>query len=293
MFNKEVFGKGEVALIDRRKEVFPALVTAENPTHSEAFRRYHQAYLQEYFYSLRKIFHTWAFDIREFAIDFHGITVEKYISSLVWLTYVQTIIYEMDIHVEHEGAGAARRSAMNLARVGDGILSFLREHDLLDEQIERCVNDVVLYLRRERNQLHDKVEYTEEEIFATLDLKAADLEMLRRILLRVCDIEPRETELRVFKIIDRVREAFDDIRDYHEDLELANFNTVVYLQKRGGDMKRGAEILSRFIDNELKEVQNLIAGLDPGPRGKLGAIYERLETECSYFMRQLAELPSG
>lgn len=293
MIDRSVFGKGEVTLIDRRPEVFPSMITAENPAQAEAFRRYHEAYLDEYFYILRKIFHTWAFDMREFAIDFHGVSVERFVQSLVWLTYIQTIIYEMDIHTEQEGARAHRRSAMSLEAIGQRIVTFLAEHDLLDEQIRRCVLEVITYLRKERDDLHQKVEYTEEQIFETLDLKSADLEMLRRICLRVCGLETREEEMQVFKRIDTIRETFDDIRDYFEDLEIANFNTVIFLQKLGGDMRRGSQTLERFLDREMQNTRQLIDAFEPARREKFDVIFGRLVEERAYFLELLTKIPSS
>ena len=292
MIEKHVFGKGEATLIDRRQETFPSLITAENPAQADAFRRYHDAYLEEYFYILRKIFHTWAFDLREFALDFHEVPVDRFIQALVWLTYVQTIIYELDIHIEHEGVGAHRRSAIRLADVEDKILSFLDDHDLVDDEIRRCLGDVILYLRKERDELHEKFEFSEQQIFAILDLKSADLELLRRIFLRACNVEQDEEELRIFKRIDKIRETFDDIRDYFEDLEIANFNTVICLQKLGGNMQEGAAILNLYVEEELEVTRKLIAHLDPHRREKLGHIFHRLKEEKKYFMAELNELPS-
>ncbi|MEM7048364.1 MAG: hypothetical protein AAF604_01840 [Acidobacteriota bacterium] len=226
-------------------------------------------------------------------MEFHEQPVDEYIQSLVWLTYVQTIIYELDINTEQEGAGANRRSAMRLAEVGAGIEEFLEEHDLSDVRIRQCLRDVIQYLRKERDELHDKIQYSREEIFAILDLKSADLGLLRRIYLRVADLECRESEMAIFRRIDKIRETFDDIRDYFEDLEIANFNTVICLQKLGGDMLGGAKILNDFVEAEMERARSEIALLDAGRRQKFELIFERLLEEKTYFMAELAKLPSN
>ena len=293
MINKQVFGKGEAALIDRKKEIFPPAITATSQAQAEAFHRYHDAYLGEYFYILRKIFHTFAFDMKEFAVDFYEVPVEVFVRALTWLTYVQTIIYEMDVNTEQEGAGSNQRSAMDLAQVGQNIVSFLREHDLLDDDIERCVNEVVEYLLKEQSELHGKSDFTRDEIFKMLDLKSADLEMLRRILMRVCSIPVNDEEMRIFKLIDKIREVFDDIRDYEEDKEIANFNTVIFLRKLGGDVQRGTDMLREFVSSEMRQVHQWIAELDKERAAKLSAIYSRLEEEQGYFLAELDKLPAG
>jgi hypothetical protein len=292
MIDREVFGKGEAALIDRKLEQFPYVPGEPVEVATEEFQRYHAAFMREYFYVLRKMFHTFAFDMKEFAVDFHGARINSFIRALTWLTYVQTIVYEMDIIIEREPLDQ-QTTGPDLDLVAERILSFLRDHDLLDGEIQRCVEEVVTYLKRERRDLKGKAEYSVEEILATLNLKSADLEMLRRILLRVLDIEPDPGEMAIFKRIDRVREVFDDIRDYQEDLEIANFNTVIFLQKIGGKMNRGAAVLHRFLAQELKAIAEQIASFDPDRREAFEAIYRRLEKEHEYFLEELSTIPSA
>ncbi len=175
MIDKEIFGKGEATLIDRKAESFPYLTEApESP--SESFQQYHDAFLREHFYVLRKIFHTFAFDMKEFAIDFHEVQLDRFLRALTWLTYVQTIVYEMDINVEQESLGPTPANGPDLDRVGQRIISFLEDHDLLDPEIHRCVSQVVTYLQKERRESPGQGQYSKEEILSILGLKSADLE---------------------------------------------------------------------------------------------------------------------
>lgn len=289
MIEKRIFGKGESALIDRRAEAFPA---AGVPAPTASFQENHGAFMGEYFYILRKIFHTFAFDMKEFAIDFYEVPLDLFLRALTWLTYVQTIVYEMDIQVEQEGFAAAA-DGPDLEDSGRRIVEFLADHNLLDAEIERCVHDVVTYLQRERRELGGKAEYSETEILSILGLKSSDLEMLRRLLLRLFDIPAEPKTMAIFKRIDQVREVFDDIRDYHEDLAIANFNTVIFLQKIGGDMRRGSELLRRFVEGEMVGISELVNGLDRERRAKLRAIIDRLSEEKDYFLVELDRLPHG
>jgi hypothetical protein len=290
MIDRDIFGKGEAALIDRRAESFPHRA-AEPPGSTAAFQQYHDAFMREYFYILRKIFHTFAYDMKEFAIDFHEVGLDLFLRALTWLTYIQTIVYEMDIYVEREQVGAAPESAPDLGRVGQRIAGFLQEHDLLDAEILRCIKEVVAYLNKERLELRGKAEYSREEILSILALKSADLEILRRVLLRLFGIPADPDEMRVFKRIDQVREVFDDIRDYHEDLEIANFNTVIFLQKIGGDMNRGCELLRQFLGEEMGRIAMLVEEFEPRRREKFQAIFCRLEEETTYFLAELDAIP--
>jgi len=292
VIDKEIFGKGEATLIDRRVESFPHL--AEQPqSPSETFQQYHDAFLREYFYVLRKIFHTFAFDMKEFAIDFHEVQLDRFLRALTWLTYVQTIVYEMDINVEQEHLSSPSPNGPDLERVGQRIARFLDDHDLLDPEIHRCVNQIVTYLQTERRDLRGKAEYSKEEVLSILELKSSDLDMLRRILLRLFDIPADPQEMAVCKRIDQVREVFDDIRDYYEDVEIANFNTVIFLQKIGGDMNHGSELLKGFLADEMKHIFTLIHEFDSLRQSKLQAIFDRLQEEEKYFLDELDRLPRG
>jgi hypothetical protein len=292
MIERGVFGKGETALIDRKAEAFP--FSSGGPSHPPiTFQEYHDGFMGEYFYILRKIFHTFAFDMKEFAIDFYEVPLDLFLRALTWLTYVQTIVYEMDINVEKEEIGALAPNGPDLERGGRRIVEFLADHDLLDPEIERCVGQVVTYLERERRDLRGKAEYSEAEILSILELKSSDLEMLRRLLLRLFEIPADSQEMAIFRRIDQVREVFDDIRDYHEDQKIANFNTVIFLQKIGGDMRRGSELLRRFVEEEMRGIARLVEALDRERQSKLQAILDRLDGEKEYFLEELDHLPRG
>ena len=117
--------------------------------------------------------------------------------------------------------------------------------------------------------------------------------MLRRLLLRLFEIPADPQEMAVFKRIDQVREVFDDIRDYYEDVEIANFNTVIFLQKIGGDMNRGSEILKGYLEDEMGYIAGLIRDFDPQRQVKFQAIFDRLQEEQKYFLVELDRLPRG
>ncbi len=286
----EIFGKGETEIIDRKKEIFPGKRKEyEMNSQNSKLSLFRETFHEEYFYTLRKIFHTFMFDMKEFAIDFYGIEIEEFIQSLMWLTYVQVLVYEMDLNIELSGGDP--RSETNLSLTGRQIHDFLREHDLYDEEIGRCIDEVVDYLRREREDADSRAEYRPEQIYQILELKSSDLELLRRIILKTCGIYATPEEVEIFKLLDKIREIFDDIRDYEEDHERVNFNTIIYMQKSQGGIVKGVETSAEYIDSECKRLKSLIDRQNGEQKEKFLQIYERLITEKDYYIGELLKLP--
>lgn len=288
IMKKDVFGKGETVIIDRITIPPPKSNDAgkENTENGSIAFTY-----QDYFYVLRKMFHTFMFDMKEFAIDFYEQSIEKYIDALTWLNYIQSIIYELDLKIEKQSSNSSENFVIDIESARDELVSFLQKHKLSDAQMERCVDRVMNYLQIEKEQKYAKRIMADREIFKILDLKSADLELLRRIITKICMIKMKKEELQIFKLLDKIREIFDDIRDYEEDLKLQNFNTVICLRKRTGNARTATCVLQKYIEKECKRCLRFIEQIKSDKRNKFLEIYQRLDQEKTYYLQLLSRLP--
>ena len=286
---KNIFGKGETVLIDRMKEKF--LIKGNGSALREPASQATITFSnREYFYILRKMYHTFMFDMKEFAVDFYEISIEEYINTLLWLTYVQSVIYKLDLSIEKYASNISTGLDVDFELVRNELKLFLKNHNLFDLEIDRCINSVIQYLVFEKEQIHQNNRLSKEEIFNILDLKSADLEILRRIIIKVCDIRIQKKEMGFFKLLDKIREIFDDIRDYEEDLNLKNFNTLLYL-KRGCDSPDLAlDILEEYIEKECARCVSFAEQMGGKKRNKFLAIGTRLKQEKNFYLTELHRL---
>jgi len=287
---KSVFGKGETVWIDRAMEKFDVhgINTVPPVVNESAWGSFSN---KEYFYILRKIFHTFMFDMKEFAIDIYNLSTEEYINALTWLTYVQSIIYKLDLSIEKQASNLIPDVKIDFNTVGDELKSFLKEHKLLDAEIIRCIDDVIRYLSFEKAQIHQKKRLCAEEIFKVLELKSADLEVLRRIILKVYHINVSQKEMKFFKLLDKIREVFDDIRDYEEDLTLKNFNTIIYLSSNINSTNAAIKVLTEYIEQECARCLSLAEQTAKNKQKKFLAVCQRLNEEKKYYIKLLHMLP--
>jgi hypothetical protein len=282
---KQLFGKGETIALDRKTEIIQSRqsISGEN----SAFKLAHG----EYFYVLRKIFHTFMFDMKEFAIDFYGLPVEKYMSALLWMTYVQTVIYELDLCLEMQAGNINTNTELDIDSYHDGIKAFLQEHHLLDADIQRCLARTMQYLKIEKEEIHNNPAISHNYVYEMLNYKSADLELLRRILLKVCNLQIENVEMDFFKLVDKIREVFDDIRDYDEDLRLKNFNTVLFQRRLLGTAEKAAQSIQQYVDGECLKCLDLIKLTPVARKNKFLDIHSRLDEEKKYFFQLLSDLP--
>ena len=287
---KSVFGKGETVWIDRAMEKFDVhgINTVPPVVNESAWGSFSN---KEYFYILRKIFHTFMFDMKEFAIDIYNLSTEEYINALTWLTYVQSIIYKLDLSIEKQASNLIPDVKIDFNTVGDELKSFLKEHKLLDAEIIRCIDDVIRYLSFEKAQIHQKKRLCAEEIFKVLELKSADLEVLRRIILKVYHINVSQKEMKFFKLLDKIREIFDDIRDYEEDLTLKNFNTIIYLSSNINSTNAAINLLTEYIEQECARCLSLAEQTAKNNQKKFLTVCQRLNEEKKYYIKLLHMLP--
>jgi len=287
---KSVFGKGETVWIDRAMEKFDVhgINTVPPVVNESAWGSFSN---KEYFYILRKIFHTFMFDMKEFAIDIYNLSTEEYINALTWLTYVQSIIYKLDLSIEKQASNLIPDVKIDFNTVGDELKSFLKEHKLLDAEIIRCIDDVIRYLSFEKAQIHQKKRLCAEEIFKVLELKSADLEVLRRIILKVYHINVSQKEMKFFKLLDKIREVFDDIRDYEEDLTLKNFNTIIYLSSNINSTNAAIKVLTEYIEQECARCLSLAEQTAKNNQKKFLTVCQRLNEEKKYYIKLLHMLP--
>ena len=286
---KDHFGKGETVLIDRKREPFPAVMASAisqqaNGSGTVAFSH------QEYFFVLRKMFQTFMFDMKEFAMDFLDLSVEQYLESLTWLTFVQSIIYKLDLEVERQASAVTADMRIDFTAARNDLLSFFKEHRLYDPDIQRCTDHVIEFLTFEKEQLHQDKTWPPEEIFRILKLKSADLEILRRVILKVHNLILPEPEMDFFRLLDTIREVFDDIRDYEEDRTLKSYNTFRYLQRGCDTSDAAVKILQKFLEKECERCLSLAKKVEKLKRKKMLAICERLEEEKNYYLGQLQQL---
>ena len=287
---KDIFGKGEAVTIDRIMEKLPV---GQNKAVQSKTKSMEILTLsnKEYFYILRKIFHTFMFDMKEFAIDTYDLSVEEYINALTWLTYVHSIIYKLDLNIEKQASHILPEADIDFESVRTEINLFLQEHNLLDAVIEKCVERVIRYLTFEQQQLRQNNRLCVAEIFRILELKSADLEVLRRIILKVGKIDLPQQEMEFFNLLDKIREIFDDIRDYQEDLTLKNFNTVIYLNKDCQSSEQAKEILEKYIEQESARCLSLIDRIEHNKQKKFLTICARLKQEKKYYLDRLHQIP--
>jgi hypothetical protein len=290
LMKKNVFGKGETVWIDRAMEKFDVheintVSPVENDSTLGSFSN------KEYFYILRKIFHTFMFDMKEFAIDIYNLSTEEYINALTWLTYVQSIIYKLDLSIEKQASNLIPDVQIEFNTVGDELKSFLKDHKLIDDEIVRCIDDVIKYLSFEKAQIRQKKRLCAEEIFKVLELKSADLEVLRRIILKVYHINVSQKEMKFFKLLDKIREIFDDIRDYEEDLTLKNFNTIIYLSHENNSTDTAIHLLEQYIEQECNYCLSLAQKMSKNKQKKFLTVCQRLNEEKKYYIKLLHILP--
>ena len=287
---KDIFGKGEAVLIDRIMEKLPMDLNkaVQSKTKNMEIPALSN---KEYFYILRKIFHTFMFDMKEFAIDTYDLSVEEYINALTWLTYVHSIIYKLDLNIEKQASHILPEADIDFESVRTEINLFLQEHNLLDAVIEKCVERVIRYLTFEQQQLRQNSRLSAAEIFGILELKSADLEVLRRIILKVGKIDIPQQEMEFFNLLDKIREIFDDIRDYQEDLTLKNFNTFIYLRKDCQSSEQAIEVLEKYIEQESASCLSLVGYLEQNKQKKFLTICARLKQEKKYYLDRLHQIP--
>lgn len=283
---KNIFGKGETRQIDRALENI--LINKKNPG-SRTVRKQPLITFpdREYFFILRKMYHTFMFDMKEFAIDFLGISIEKYIQSLLYLTYVQSHIYKLDLSIEKRASHLSRYLNVDFRIVKDDLKIFLKEHNLLDAEINRCVNSVMHYLAFEYRQIHQNHSLATNQIFRILEWKSADLEILRRIILKMGDIKIRKKEMEFFRLLDKIREIFDDIRDYDEDQTLKNFNTLLFLKRNYASPDYPFKILKEYINKECTRCLQMAQQMESNKHRKFQAIGERLKQEKKFYLAEL------
>jgi hypothetical protein len=287
---KDIFGKGEAVLIDRIMEKLPM---DQNKAVQSKIKNMDILALsnKEYFYILRKIFHTFMFDMKEFAIDTYDLSVEEYINALTWLTFVHSLIYKLDLSIEKQASHILPDADIDFDSVRSEINLFLQEHNLLDAEMQKCVERVIRYLAFEQQQLRQNNRLSAAEIFRILELKSADLEVLRRIIMKVGKIDISQQEMEFFNLLDKIREIFDDIRDYQEDLTLKNFNTIVYLNRDCQSAEQAREVLEKYIEQESNRCLSLVEYLRQDKRKKFLTICARLKQEKKYYIEQLHLIP--
>jgi hypothetical protein len=286
---KNVFGKGESVIIDRIIEKFPVAenIHSRQKTNASTTIAFSN---KEYFYVLRKMFHTFMFDIKEFAVDFLDTPLEEYINQLVWLTYVQTVIYKLDLSVEKLASNFSELD-IHIEAVRNELILFFKEHNLYDTEMEESIDNVIKFLAVEREKIRQDTRLSLNDIFYTLELKSADLEVLRRIVLKVGNARISEGEMEFFKLLDKIREIFDDIRDFEEDRTLKNFNTVLNIQSICHTADAAFKILTDYIENECKRCLFLAETMKTRKRRKLLAICARLDEEKNYYFNLLRQIP--
>jgi hypothetical protein len=286
---KNIFGKGETRQIDRTIENI--VTQTETPGRRKKTNRAPLMFLdREYFYILRKMYHTFMFDLKEFAMDFLNISTEDYLHTLVYLTYVQSHIYKLDLTIEKYASHLSNRQQIDFRSTRDDLKRFLSENDLLDRETERCLDLVMRYLTFEYRQVYRNRHVGPDKIFEMLEWKSADLEILRRIILKICEIKIRKKEMVFFRLLDKIREIFDDIRDYEEDQILKNFNTLLSLEHIFPAPGHAAKILGQFIDKEYIRCLRMIRQMDSKKRNKFIAIGERLNQERKFYLAELYRL---
>jgi hypothetical protein len=197
----------------------------------------------------------------------------------------------MDLSIEKQASRRTPAVEIDFEAERKEIILFLQEHDLLDTELEKCVDKVIRYLMLEQEQLRQNSRLTSAEIFGILEFKSADLEVLRRIISKVGKFIVLPQEMEFFKLLDKIREIFDDIRDYAEDSTLKNFNTIIYLNEECKSSKKAVEILLKYFDQESARCRALVDHIEKKKQKNFLAICARLKEEIKYYLQRLHQLP--
>jgi len=238
---------------------------------------------------LQKVFHTFLYDLREFAVDYFDVGSERFLSALPWLTFFQTIIYELDLIAEGALASDRPIPAEEIAERGEELRSFLRSNRLSDPETEAALEQVIHYLSHEAE--HRKTDHAVDvnQVLELLDWKTADLEILLRLVLRLCEIQAAPHELHIFRLLERVREVFDDIRDYHEDAATRSFNVVGNLEKLLGRGKAHRTIVE-YVEQEYAQIDRLIEQEEGERRARFALLTPRWRDERRHYLGELDAL---
>ena len=241
----------------------------------------------EYRLVLQKMFHTFAFDIREFVVEYLGASEESFILCLPGLTYFQTKIYEMDLLTERALRAGREVPCGRLRALGTELAQELRANGVAFDGVEAALLNTVEYLVNEgtfQAKVGERV--TEEEIFRQLDFKTSDLEALLRLGAGITKVVPTPEEFAIFRAVVRVREVFDDIRDVSEDKENHGFNTVLYLDLVSGKDESRRKI-EQFLSQEYAAIEVLIGKEPPATRERFKPFEERWKREKDHYVAYL------
>ncbi len=176
-----------------------------------------------------------------------------------------------------------------IAAGGQQLLHFLRAHQLADAEIERALAMVIHYLCHEGD--YQQADYGGDvaRVFHLLDCKTADLEILYRLTDRLGGLGSSANEFEIFRRLERVREIFDNIRDYGEDTRANSFNTVHCLEVLYGREDAYAQIL-RFLAQEYAEIARLIQREDNDKQERFALLEIRWERESLHYVGELNHL---
>jgi len=266
---QDSFGKGERMALDRVSR--PQNV----PYESELFPH------EGFFHNLRKVFHTFMYDMKEFLVDFYGVSTEDYVNTLFWLTYLQSWVYEVDTMLE-----MGRK--VDLDEFTDEFTAFLKEHELLTPFIrDNLLRGIREFWKDEsiRERVRDP-----DFLDGALGLKCLDVTLSRRVAILINDIDEDTRVLDIWNTFDKIREVFDDVRDLCEDAESANTNIVLGLLSQGEGLAK--EKILTYIDDGLMSVEGEIIHLPQNQRATLGGILGKLRVERLYYVEMLKNSPN-
>lgn len=229
---------------------------------------------------LQKIFHSFTYDIREFAIDYLEISLENFLNSLSFLTYLHLLMYEIDMYIENDNI-----NVNNIKSIYNKIINFLKQNGLYDENILKCIENADRYrLLTERIRNGSTIKISEAN--HALGLKVSDLELLKIVLVKINHKKIPAKKFIIFHKIDIIREVFDDIRDYEEDQKTISFNICYCYNKRYGS-ELGKEKLKTYIE---KEIEKLKINIRKENDEKLLKIVTNLQIEKRYYFNKLYSL---
>jgi len=231
-----------------------------------------------------KVSHTLNNDLREYAVEFLGLSRPEYRGLMGKLWRVQEKVYDIDY------LGESRRmpSPVQLSSLWTRLGRCLRAEGWWTRRSALLIGRLITYQGIEAC-MHLRSAVPEHLVAQAPHLKSADIQLLRMITETESQASVSPTAKAFFEEVDATREIFDDIRDFDEDAHTLNFNLLHYRRHT-----HSWRLTRRIIDDTITiHLSRVIAALRvlSGVEAQRGQyIAERLTEEAHQWSKALAEL---
>lgn len=157
------------------------------------------------------------FDMAVFYLPLYGRACENFFEFYPVLALVEGLIYQVEIDLDHG-------EVINWEGQKEVILHFLQEHDMVDTNVEKYLNEIGDYFASVK-QLMLQEHPTHEEIVKTAELRPSDIRLLHLLLVKLL-WQPLDKEL--FALLWPMENLLDlkaNITEYAIDVSSGHYNT--------------------------------------------------------------------